>query len=354
VTPSRYQRQIVLPGIGDQGQARLAAARVVIVGVGALGCASAEMLTRAGAGLAAAGGWLALLDRDVVEFTNLQRQCLYTEADARAGLPKVEAAAARLAAINSEVALRPLAADLTSANALRLLGCDQATGAKPSLIIDGTDNFATRFLLNDIAVKFQIPFCYAGVVAGAGTQATFIPGQTGCLRCLLPTPPDPSSLATCDTAGVLAPAVQIVAGAQVADAIKILTGNEARLSHSVLSFDLWTNRRTRIAIPKPDPACPCCGQRIFEFLNAPADDELARLCGQNSVQVAGHSALDLALLAQRLEPWGGVARSGVMLRFDPADLPTTRFTIFADGRAIVRGTTDPARARSLYARYIGA
>lgn len=358
VSSSRYQRQEMLPGIGAEGQARLAAARVAIAGVGALGCAAADMLARAGAGLASAGGWLMLVDRDVVEWTNLQRQCLFGEADARAGAAKVEAAAGRLREVNAEVRVRAIAADVTGANAERVLGFAE-DGGGPSLLLDGTDNFATRYVLNDLSVKHRVPYCYAGVVGTCGAQATFVPGVTGCLRCVVPTPPDPGATPGCDTAGVLGAAVQIVAGAQVADAIKILTGNAARLSGSMLSFDLWSNRRTRVALAA-DLECGCCAGGGFEFLGLEAEDS-ARLCGQNAVQVCGApgadaaaEVIDLARLESRLAGLGPVVRSGVMLRFDPAELPGTRLTIFADGRAIVRGTSDPARARSVYARYVGA
>ncbi len=338
----------MLTGIGTEGQARLRAAHVAILGMGALGCALADQIARAGVGM------LTLIDRDVVEWTNLQRQCLYSEADAVAGLAKVDAAVARLHAINAEVVLRPRAADATHANIEMLLGFGESDVQRPAVLLDGTDNFATRYLLNDVAIKHGVAYCYAGVVASQGTQATFVPNVTACLRCLLPSPPSPGDTLTCDTAGVLGPAVHIVASAQVADAIKIITGNVGMLSGSLVSFDIWNNLRRRIALPAPDPLCPCCGLRRFSYLEGTGTlDDAAQICGQETVQVWNQAAIDLEVLAHRLGPLGIIQRTRAMLRFDPADAPAIRLTIFPDGRALIKGTKDPARARTLYARYLG-
>ena len=321
-------------------------AHAAIVGVGALGCVAADILARAGVGT------LTLIDRDVVEESNLQRQSLFTEADAREQRPKAEAAADRVAAINSSVRVRVHAADAHAENVERLLGL--AGSGAPAVVIDGTDNFQTRFLVNDVCVKHGLSFAYAGVVGTRATQATF-PAGGACLRCVTPEAPAPGAVATCDTAGVFAPAAWIAAAAQAADAIKILAGAERTLSRTLLSFDLWGNERRRVALAgAKDPACPCCGLRRFDFLGA-RDTEPARLCGQDAVQVAGAEGarLDLASLADRLAPLGAASRTRFMLRFSPADAPGVRLSVFEDGRAIVHGVASPERARSLYARFVG-
>lgn len=346
---ARYHRQMLLPAFGARGQAMLRDAHVAIVGVGALGCMSADLLARAGVGT------ITLIDRDVVEWTNLQRQSLFDEGDARKGTPKAEAAAARLARVNSQITIIPKPADLDARNAAALLGLDGPR--PPSVLIDGADNFETRYLLNDLSVKHAIAYSYAGVVGTQGMQATFVPGaENACLRCLFPAMPAPGSAPTCDTAGVLGPLVAIIAGAQAADVLKILVGARDALSDSMLDVAMWENRRRRLSLrDAKDPACPCCMRRVFDFADADHGGASAALCGQQAVQVQPASAceLDLASLATRLASAGLVQRSRFMLRFEPQGL-AERMSIFADGRAIVHGTTKPEHARSLYARFVGA
>lgn len=370
---ARYQRQMLLHGWGREGQERLNTSHAVIVGLGALGCQSADHLVRAGCGK------VTLIDRDLVEFTNLQRQILYTEEDATLALPKAEAAAKRLRAVNSSITIEAHAADFTSRNALTL-----AQGA--DILIDGTDNFETRFLLNDVAVTLGVPFAYAGVIAARGLQMTVLPVTMGersrdapsstsptavaaalvpatpCLRCVFEELPPPGSTPTCDTAGVLGPVVAIVAGAQSADALKILAGRADLLSHSMLEFDLWTNTRRRLDLRTlgPRAECVCCGQRRFEFLDGAHESEPAVLCGQNAVQVSPPAPrdgeptrLDLAALADRWHGLGTITRTAFLVRVRPTGDPF-ELSVFADGRAIVRGTTSTAAARSMVARFLGA
>lgn len=352
--PSRYHRQLILPGVGPEGQAALRAAHAAIIGVGALGCAVADHLARAGVGR------LTLIDRDLVERTNLQRQTLFSERDAAEGLPKAEAARRRLADVNSEIAIGAHIADLTGRNAEALLLGD----GPPGVLVDGTDNFETRYLLNDLAVKHAIPFVYGGVVATRGMQMTIRPSATPCLRCLFEEPPAPGSQPTCDTAGVLGPAVAIVAACQASDALRLLLGHGEQIAPSLLEFDLWAGRRRRLDLADGRrPECPCCGQRRFEFLERCDEDAATSLCGQDAVQVwpggAGVQAIDLEALAGRLRAVGEVDLRGFMLRCTlqgehAEGGERLSMTIFRDGRAIVKGTTRPERARSLYARYIGA
>lgn len=347
---ARYHRQMLLPDFGPAAQQRIAQAHIAIVGVGALGCSLADQLARAGVGT------ITLVDRDVVELTNLQRQTLFSEADARAGTPKAEAAAARLMAINSAIRTRAIPADLTARNANDLLSL---TSDKPAVILDGTDNFETRYLLNDISVKYAIPYAYAGVVGTRGMQATFLPDAartSPCLRCIFPDIPAPGSVATCDTAGVLGPAIAIAMGAQAADTLKIVTANTHLLSGTLLEFDVWNNLRRRIDLHAQGatPDCPCCGRREFTFLDATAAETTATLCGQRAVQIPGRGAIAFDTLATTLSPLGRIERSRFMLRFFPAGREGVWLSIFADGRTIVQGIDRVEEAKSLHARYVGA
>lgn len=345
---SRYARQSILPGIGSEGQLKLGTSHAAIAGVGALGCVTADLLARAGVGT------ITIIDRDIVEETNLQRQTLFCEADIN--LPKSEAAAKRLTAINSTITINAHAADLTSTNAESLLSLDNRDANRPAILIDGTDNFVTRYLLNDLAVKHSLHFAHAGVVATIGTHATFSPGGA-CLRCIFPSPPDPASQPTCDTAGVLGPAVFQVAAAQAADVIKVLAGNAASLSNSLERLNLWSNQRQRISLRK-DPSCPCCVRRQFEFLNAPADSNTTSICGQNAVQVCARptstvsTPINMQNLSSRLAMVGEVSTTRFMIRFTPAGSPL-RLSIFQDGRAIIHGTRESSVAKSAYAKYVG-
>ncbi|MEX2217901.1 MAG: ThiF family adenylyltransferase [Phycisphaerales bacterium] len=354
----RYHRQMLLPGVGEEGQRRLAESSVLLVGCGALGCASADLLARAGVGR------ITLVDRDVVELTNLQRQTLFDERDAAEGLPKAEAAARRLRAVNSPIRVEAVVADFNSGNAERMV-----REAAPAVLLDGTDNFETRYLLNDLAVKHGVPYCYGGVVGTRGMQMTVLPTATRergscCLRCVFETPPAPGSVPTCDTAGVLGPVVAIVAACQASDAFKLLLGRADLLSPTLLEIDLWSNLRRRLDLSAARRAdCPCCGLRGFEFLEGDAMSGTRALCGQIAVQVcpAGAAAgarVDLAGLAERLLPHGEFEVGRFFLRGElarersPEGAPVG-LTVFPDGRAIIRGTERVEAARSIYARFIG-
>lgn len=364
----RYHRQTLLPGVGQAGQHRLSQGHALIVGCGALGCTAADLLARAGVGT------ITIVDRDVVELTNLQRQTLFDEDDARRAVPKAVAAAARLARANSQIRILGDCADFSGANADSYFAtgpeaartgqpADSGRGpARPGVIIDGTDNFSTRFLLNDVAVKYSVPLVYAGVVGAEAMSATLVPGVTPCLRCLFDAPPPPGSTPTCDTAGVLGPAAAIAAACEAADALKVLLGRADLLSHTLLHFDLWSNLRRRIALPPSarQPDCPCCVQRTFEYLAA-RDAAPAVMCGRNAIQLSpppGSARPDLPRAAAALEPVADVTLSEYLLRAsmhdEPADTAgTLELTLFADGRLTVRGTSRPERARQLAGRYLG-
>lgn len=357
---SRYHRQSILPGVGDDGQRRLAASHAAVVGLGALGSTIAELLARAGVGR------LTLIDRDVVEPTNLQRQCLYAERDLEA--PKAEAAARRLAEINSGVELIPRVRDFSSANAESLLGLNGREPERPGVLLDGADNFDARYLLNDAATKHGIPYVYGGVVATRGMRMPVLPTRGPCLRCVFPDPPAPGSQPTCDTAGVLGPAVATVAAGQASDALRVLLGHE--VSPALTSFDLWREDHRRLAVAK-DPACPCCANRRFDYLDARLGARAVWLCGQNSVQIFPDRAsmhadpdedpeelVDLGLLAERLRAHGAVTTTRFMTRASLSgeradDGGPVHLSVFPDGRALIRGLRDPARARALYDRYVG-
>lgn len=351
----RYHRQQILPGIGDAGQDRLARSHAAVVGLGALGSAIADHLARAGVGR------LTLIDRDLVDATNLQRQSLYTERDAAEQSPKAEAARRRLTEVNSEITLDAHIADLTPRNIAQLLA---GPAGRPDVILDGTDNFETRYLLNDLAVRDGVPFVYGGVVGTRGMQTTIRPGTTPCLRCLFEDPPAPGTQPTCDTAGVLGPVVAIVAGCQASDAIRLMLGQGDRIPASLLEFDLWAGHRRRLDLTDARREnCPCCGLRRFEFLAGGNASAAATLCGQNAVQISPPDRpgrpLDLGSLAERLGGVGEVRLTSFMVR---ATLPAgpdgsqerCTLTVFRDGRAIVSGTALPDRARALYARYVGS
>lgn len=347
---SRYVRQEALPGVGVEGQRRLATGHVAIVGLGALGCAAADLLARAGVGR------LTLNDRDVVEWTNLQRQTLYSERDAQMGLPKAEAAASRIAQINSTIACTPLVADVTSDTIEKLLGLSDSSSPRSlHAILDATDNLETRFLLNDVSVKHRVPLVYGGVLATRGMHATFIPGVGPCLRCTFGSPGEPASAPTCETAGVLGSAVAAVAGAQATDALKLLLARPDLVHRTLTEFDVWSGFHRVIALGDTDPGCPCCALRRFDFLNAPASDS-ATLCGQDAVQVrpAAAATVNLDALASRLNAIGTVERTRFMVRFTPTESTGISLSVFSDGRAIVRGTMKSEVARGVYARYIGA
>ena len=324
-------------GIGAAGQERLLSARTVIVGCGAIGAAAANLLVRAGV------GHVRIIDRDFVELSNLQRQTLFEESDARNSLPKAVAAERRLHAINSTVRVEGIVADLNSKNAQELL-------SDFPLILDGTDNFETRFLINDFAVKTATTWIYAAAVASYGLSMTIRPGQTACLACLFETAG--SGLEeTCDTVGVLGSIVNLIASLQVTEALKILSGRESALHGRLISADVWSGHFQSIA-PERNPDCRACVHRSFSYLQGDAQPHIT-MCGRDSVQIHERSrTLDLKALQERLSPIVADARcNDFLLRFR---VPPYELTVFTDGRAIIKGTTDPTVARSLYAKYLGA
>jgi molybdopterin/thiamine biosynthesis adenylyltransferase len=334
----RYSRQVLFGPIGEAGQAQLAASRVSVIGCGALGSAQAEMLARAGI------GHLTIVDRDFVEFSNLQRQTLFSEADALERLPKAVAAKNRLNQINSAIEIAAVVADVNNSNVESLI-------KDSDLVIDGTDNFQVRYLLNDACVKTGVTWIYGAAVSSYGTTMTVIPGETPCLRCIFDEIPDAGSSPTCDTAGVIMPIIQTVAAVQVAEALKILVGDPDSLHHSLMQFDVWANERHAIRLNAPHPDCKCCANHVYEFLDALPSEFSAVLCGREAVQIAPvNGSVDLASLASRLGALGEVKHNEYLLRFV---VGANEITVFRDGRAIIKGTDDISIARSLYARLIG-
>lgn len=335
----KYSRQILFAGIGPDGQRRLLGSRATIVGCGAIGAAAANLLVRAGVGA------LSIIDRDFVEPSNLQRQTLFDESDARRALPKAVAAEHKLRSVNAGVDVRGVLADLNPKNAVELLsGCD--------LILDGTDNFETRFLINDFAVESGRAWIYAAAVSSYGLTMTIRPGLTPCLACLLEPGVSSHPLEeTCDTIGVLGPIVNLIASWQAAEALKILAGHPEALESRLLCCDVWTGRMQAIR-PARNPDCRACAKHDYAYLQGAAQPHIT-LCGRDSVQIHERNrALDLAALASRLQPVvEDVRQNDFLIRFRVAPY---EMTVFADGRAILKGTKDPAVARSLYARYLGA
>jgi len=338
----KYSRQILFSGIGAEGQENLLAASAVLVGCGALGTVVASLLVRSGLGR------LRIVDRDFVELSNLQRQTLFEEADAREALPKAVAAERRLRAINSDARVEAIVTDLIPENAEELLGGFD-------LILDGTDNFETRLLLNDAAISLDIPWIYAAAVGSYGVTFTIRPGRTACLACLLEGREEPFTLGaedTCDTAGILNAAAGVIASIQAAEATKLLAGKPEALHERLVSCDVWTGKFQSVRISR-NKDCRACGRRVFTYLSGNAQPHVT-MCGRDSVQIhQGNRSLDLGELGRRLAHASAaeVRNNSFLLRFR---VPPYEMTIFADGRAIVKGTQDPAVARSLYARFIGA
>jgi molybdopterin/thiamine biosynthesis adenylyltransferase len=337
----RYSRQIRFPGIGEDGQHRLLNSRVTLCGCGALGTVLANALVRAGV------GHLRLIDRDFIETSNLQRQVLFDEHDVADNLPKAEAAARKLAAINSSVHVDPVVADIDRSNILEL-------AQDADLILDGTDNFEIRYLINDVAVKLGKPWIYGGCIGSHGQTMTILPGETPCLRCVFEAAPAPGEAGTCETAGVLGPMVNIIASLQATEAFKILTGRRDKINRELLYFDIWDNMQRRIKIApllgKVD--CPCCKHRRFEWLDGAHGSQTTSLCGRNAVQVSQRTPakLNFEEMAGHLEKMGGVSYNRFLLKFN---VESYEFTVFPDGRAIIKGTADVDKARTLYAKYIG-
>jgi adenylyltransferase/sulfurtransferase len=334
----RYSRQILFSGIGEEGQRRLRAARVLIVGCGALGSAHSEALARAGV------GHLRIVDRDFVESSNLQRQTMFTEADAEQRLPKVIAAANHLRQINSEVEIDPHIIDVNHSNIEQLLDdCD--------VVLDGTDNFAIRYLINDACVKHETNWIYGAAVGSYGVTMTIRPHETACLRCVFEEAPPAASAPTCDTAGVIMPIINIVSAVQVAEALKLLTGGLEDLHGSLMQFDVWRNEWRRIGTGTPRADCPTCGLARYETLSN-ASEGAAVLCGRDAIQIspAQPTRINFSSLAERLRRAGEVKFNEYLLRFKTGKF---ELTVFQDARSIIRGTDEIAVARSLYAKYIG-
>lgn len=333
----RYSRQILFAPIGAEGQRRLTASTVVIVGCGATGSVLAGTLVRAGIGR------LRIVDRDYVEPSNLQRQSLFAEQDAAESLPKAVAAARRLSAFNSAVTVEPHIADLTPANAKNLL-----SGA--DLLLDGTDNFETRYLINDFAVSTGIPWIYAAAVGSYAATMNVLPGETACLACVFPDAPT-GMVETCETAGILNSAAHLAASIAATEALKLLVGARGEMRRTLLGWDLWTNQSSEISAARPRSNCQTCGSRNFVHLAGEGRPHIT-LCGRDSVQIHERQRpVDFGELSTRLEPHGRVRHNQFVLKFwrDPYEM-----TLFPDGRAIVKGTTDTAIARSLYARFVGS
>ena len=333
----RYSRQTLFAGIGPEGQRKLTAARVAIVGCGATGSNLASLLARAGVGT------LRIIDRDYVEPSNLQRQSLFDESDAQQSLPKAIAAARKIAAFNSDIVAEPQVADLIPENIEVLLD-----GAQ--LILDGTDNFETRYLINDFAVKHSLPWTYAAAVGSYGATLNVLPGKTACLACIFPDLPR-GAFETCETAGILNTAVNLVASIAATEALKLLVGAESQMRRTLLAFDVWRNEWSEVAASSPRANCTVCGAREFPHLAGEGRPHIT-LCGRNSVQIHERQRpVDFSEITTRLQPHGTVRHNDFVLKFlrEPYEI-----TLFPDGRAIIKGTTDTAVARSLYARYVGS
>jgi len=333
----RYSRQILFQPVGPEGQKRLAAARVALVGCGATGSALASLLARAGV------GYLRIIDRDYVEPSNLQRQVLFDESDAVESLPKAIAAARKIASFNSEIVVEHHAADLVPGNVHDLLG-------SVDLILDGTDNFETRYLINDYAVSEKLPWIYAAGVGSYAVTMTVLPEETACLACIFPDSPK-GIVETCDTSGILNSAVNLVASIAATEAMKLIVGARDQIRRTLLSYDVWSNQHAEVSAAHPHADCRACQQHDFVHLAGEGRPHIS-MCGRNSVQIhERRRPIDFAELTRRLAPHGTVKHNEFVLKFwhEPYEM-----TLFPDGRAIIKGTTDTAIARSLYARYVGS
>ncbi|MCB9137992.1 MAG: ThiF family adenylyltransferase [Caldilineaceae bacterium] len=347
---ARYQRQMIFPGLGEAGQQRLLDATAVVIGCGATGTALSNQLARMGVGR------LRIVDRDFIELNNLQRQILFDQDDIDANLPKAEAAARKLRAVNRDIEVEGIVADVNAGNVIDLI-----RGA--TVVLDGTDNFSTRYLLNDACVKLGIAWVYTGVIASYGMTATFVPDgaaaalpgertATGCLRCLLGEMPPPGASPSCDTAGVIGPGVALITAVSAAEAMKLMTGR-GELNPGLLHMDVWDHEYEILGSGVRRSDCKTCARHEYEFLDAQVGVVSSSLCGRNAVQVqtVGAGPLDLASLARRLESVArSVRRNDYLIK---AEIDGYQWTIFPDNRAIIKGTADEDAARSLYARYIG-
>ncbi len=341
---NRYAKQELFGLIGEKGQQRISKSRVVLIGCGALGTNIANMLVRAGI------GYLRICDRDYIDLDNLQRQILFDESDIEFGLPKAVAAAKKLRTINSTVDIEAQVTDVNHTNIDQLV-------AECSLILDGTDNFETRYLINDLAIRNKVPWVYGAVLGSTGLSMPILPGKGPCLRCLFETPPSSEISPTCETAGVISPAVCVVASLQVVSAMKILVGATDPVTLS--NVDVWSGRVHQISVAgkeNSDKECICCGKREFEYLCGKSTSRSVRLCGNEAIQVSPQKsdqlAIDLSALAKKLKAGTAeVKYNRYMLRVSAAGY---QVTVFTDGRAIVKGARDPADARSIYARVVGS
>lgn len=337
---SRYARQILFSDIGEVGQERLSSACVVILGCGALGSIQAEILARAGVGK------LKIIDRDVLEESNLQRQALYDEQQVEERLPKVIAALQRLRKINSSIEIEGEIADITSQNIESFIdGAD--------LVLDATDNFETRFVLNDACLKHNIPWIYGACVSSYGLSMNILPQRTPCLRCVFEEMPPPGSLQTCDTAGVIAPIVNVIASIQCTEALKILVGADEDLRPGMLNVDLWDGRFIPVEMKEPRSDCPACQHQQWDYLSGKHSQNTTVLCGRNTVQLmpSQRQSVDLKELAERLKGQGRVTHNPFLVRFE---IESSIITVFPDGRALIEGTKKASEARSIYAKWIGA
>ncbi len=338
---ARYARQIRYAPFGEAGQLKLAAARALVCGCGALGSVIANTLVRSGL------GYVRLVDRDFLELNNLQRQVLFDEADVEAGLPKAIAATNKLRAINSQVTVDPIVTDVDFTNIEELTdGID--------VILDGTDNFETRMLLNDVALKRRIPWVYGGCLGAEGQTMTILPGDTACLRCLMNDTPPPGTTPTCDTAGILAPIVNIIASLQANEALKIASGNRTAINRQLTIIDVWDNRIRQVSLEslRESGQCPACNGSDYPWLDGSRASRSAILCGRNAVQLSppDRATMSLEKLAEKLSAVGRVTQNRYLVR---ATIDDFVLTLFADGRAIVSGTDDISTARSVYAKYVG-
>ncbi|MEW4451544.1 ThiF family adenylyltransferase [Bremerella sp. JC817] len=337
----RYARQMSFARFGREGQEKLSQSTALVVGLGALGSVIANTLARSGVGT------LRIVDRDYVEWNNLQRQFIYTEEDVRDRLPKAIAAKNHLQAANADIRIDAQIADVDHRNIEQLCqGVD--------VIVDGTDNFEIRFLLNDASLKLGIPWVYGGCIGAEGQTMTILPGEGACLRCIVPDSPPPGTTPTCDTAGILAPIIGVIASMESMEALKILSGHQDQVSRTLNVIDLWDNRLRQVKLGNVagNASCPACGQRNYEWLDGKRGSQSAVLCGRDAVQLSfpDGDAIDLTAFAEKLKPLGSVEANAYLLR---ANIGEHAFTLFGDGRCIVHGTSDPAEARTLHARYIG-
>ncbi len=336
---NRYSRQILFPPIGACGQQRIMKSRAVLIGCGGLGTVLADILVRAGI------GFLRIVDRDFVEESNLQRQLLFDLEDVKDNMPKAAAAQRRLRAINPEVETEAVVKDVDSSSIISLV-------KDVDVILDGTDNFETRYLINDVAVSQGTPWIYGGAVGSSGMTATIIPGETPCLRCIFEESPPPGITPTCDNAGVLASIIHIIASVQASEALKLLSGRKDDIASGLLFMDVWQSEYRKIEMPRARDDCETCGKRNFEYLNAERGSFVTSICGRNAVQLSWKEdhKINLAEMAEVLKKSGKVAVNRFMLKFSNEEVS---ITLFPDGRAIIEGTSDTQRGRELYAKFIG-